>query len=96
MPKYLNTDSSVDFGESSVLPPPKVTSTGQLENIAMLDFGNPDTVLKATEELRGRDRNQEQFVSVAGSNAGILPLAHEDPGALNLFPPLRPAKRIPK
>ncbi len=44
---------------------------------------------------RSLDPNQLQFIPVAGTNAGVLPLTGEAVGALNLFPPLRPAIRLP-
>ena len=59
-------------------------------------FGDPDLILRATEELRSLDPDHEQFISAAGDNAGLLPIRGEVVGALNLFPPLRPAVRIPK
>ncbi len=38
---------------------------------------------------------QETFIAVGGNHAGLLPLAGEEIGALNLFPPLRAAARLP-
>ena len=58
-------------------------------------FGHHD-ILAATEELRSRDRNEANFITPGEANAGLLPLAFEDSGSLNLFPPLRAAQRIPK
>ncbi len=55
----------------------------------MVDFRNVD-IIKATEELRNRDVNQNSLVDPGSVNAGVLPLAfeNENPSALGLFPPL--------
>ena len=46
-------------------------------------------ILRATEVLRSRDQNQKSLVSPGVVNAGILPLAFENPNSdLGLFPPL--------
>ena len=45
-------------------------------------------ILHATEVLRGRDQNQKSIVNPGAVNAGILPLAFENPEGLGLFPPL--------
>ena len=45
-------------------------------------------ILRASEVLRTRDQNQKQIVSPGEVNAGILPLAFENPAGLGLFPPL--------
>eukprot|EP00095_Tigriopus_kingsejongensis_P003127 maker-scaffold438_size171652-snap-gene-0.32 protein:Tk03127 transcript:maker-scaffold438_size171652-snap-gene-0.32-mRNA-1 annotation:"hypothetical protein HMPREF1624_04291" len=79
----------VDFGETpnGVIPtaPPAVRLPA---------FGQTDLILKATAELRERDRNQESFIDLQASNAGLLPLAFEIPSALDLFPPLSPALKL--
>lgn len=46
-------------------------------------------ILRATAVLRSRDQNQNSLVSPGEVNAGILPLAFENPNSdLGLFPPL--------
>ena len=51
------------------------------------NFGNVD-ILRATEVLRSRDKDKDIFVDPGQVNAGILPLAFENPSNLGLFPPL--------
>ena len=67
----------------------------QLGNAVLPLFGHQD-ILLATEELRSRDKNQISFIEPGNTNAGLLPLVNEDIGSFNLFPPLRPARRLPK
>lgn len=57
-------------------------------------FGQPDLILKATEELRNSDVNQNAILSPGTVNAGILPLAteNEEDQRLGFFPPFN--KRI--
>lgn len=52
-------------------------------------FGQPDLILKATEELRNSDVNQNAILPSGTVNAGILPLATEDEEdqKLGFFPP---------
>lgn len=59
-------------------------------------FGTPDLLLKATEELRSSDVNQESILPWGTVNAGILPLATEstEDQRLGFFPPF--AKTQPK
>lgn len=45
-------------------------------------------VLHATQVLRSRDKDQQQLLDPGQVNAGILPLAFENPSKLGLFPPL--------
>lgn len=45
-------------------------------------------ILHATEVLRSRDKDQQQLLNPGQVNAGILPLAFENPSKLGLFPPL--------
>jgi hypothetical protein len=45
-------------------------------------------ILKATELLRSRDFKGNSLVDPGQVNAGILPLAFENPSELGLFPPL--------
>ncbi|TRY80020.1 hypothetical protein TCAL_05889 [Tigriopus californicus] len=78
----------VDFGETFFEEEPSSNF------VSLPVFGQTDLILKTTQELRDRDRNQESFIDIQGSNAGVLPLAFEIPSALDLFPPLRPAKRL--
>ena len=85
LPSLFSDDS--DEEKSLVLPFPVVPAGA---------FGDPDLILAATEQLRSLDPDHAQFISAAGDNAGLLPIRGEVVGALNLFPPLRPAVRIPK
>lgn len=56
-------------------------------------FGHPDFILKATEELRNSDVNQNAILSPGKVNAGVLPLATENEDQqLSFFPPFN--KRI--
>lgn len=57
-------------------------------------FGQPDLILKATEELRNSDVNQNAILSPGTVNAGVLPLAteNEEDQQLGFFPPFN--KRI--
>lgn len=75
----------------------KARNEERRENILKGLFNKPDLILAATEELRGRDPNQNNFVDLQSSrgNAGVLPLAFEIEGGTNLFPPLRPFTRLP-
>lgn len=54
-------------------------------------FGQPDAILRATEELRSRDVNQASIVPVGVVNAGVLPLAKsKEEKNLGFFPPFAP------
>merc|ERR1712008_19200 len=55
--------------------------------VRLPNFKNVD-ILRATEVLRSRDQNKNIFVNPGSVNAGILPLAFENPSNLGLFPPL--------
>jgi len=61
-------------------------------------FGQPDLILKATEELRNSDINQNAIISLGKVNAGVLPLATEDEDdqQLGFFPPFNIRKIQPK
>jgi len=61
-------------------------------------FGQPDLILKATEELRNSDINQNAIISLGKVNAGVLPLAteNEDDQQLGFFPPFNIRKIQPK
>lgn len=59
-------------------------------------FGQPELILKATEELRNSDINQNTFISLVSVNAGVLPLATEnqDDQQLGFFPPFNVRPKI--
>lgn len=61
-------------------------------------FGQPDQILKATEELRNSDVNQNTIIPLGAVNAGVLPLAteNEDDQRLGFFPPFNVRKIQPK
>jgi len=61
-------------------------------------FGQPDLILKATEELRNSDVNQNAIIPLGAVNAGVLPLAteNEDDQKLGFFPPFNIRKIQPK
>ena len=69
------------------LPRPPNSNLGPDLQPKLPNFNNVD-ILDATEDLRSRDKNQISFLNPGEVNAGILPLAFENPTALNLFPPL--------
>jgi len=61
-------------------------------------FGQPDLILKATEELRNSDVNQNAIIPLGAVNAGVLPLAveSEEDQRLGFFPPFNVRKIQPK
>jgi len=61
-------------------------------------FGQPELILKATEELRNSDVNQNAIIKLGSVNAGVLPLAteNEDDQQLGFFPPFNIRKPQPK
>lgn len=61
-------------------------------------FGQPDLILKATEELRNSDVNQNAIIPSGAVNAGVLPLAteNEEDQKLGFFPPFNVRKIQPK
>lgn len=69
------------------LPRPPNSNLGPDLQPKLPNFNNVD-ILDATEALRSRDKNQISILNPGEVNAGILPLAFENPTALNLFPPL--------
>merc|ERR1712141_139545 len=60
-------------------------------------FGQPELILKATEELRNSDVNQNAIIKLGSVNAGVLPLAteNEDDQQLGFFPRLISANHSP-
>ena len=69
------------------LPRPPNSNLGPDLQPKLPNFKNVD-ILDATEALRSRDKNQLSILNPGEVNAGILPLAFENPTKLNLFPPL--------
>jgi hypothetical protein len=57
-------------------------------------FGQSDLILKATEELRNSDVNQNVILPSGNVNAGVLPLAieNEEDQFLGFFPPFNKPK----
>ena len=72
---------------NSRLPRPLNSNLGPDLQPRLPNFKNVD-ILRATEVLRSRDQNKNIFVNPGSVNAGILPLAFENPSNLGLFPPL--------
>ena len=72
---------------NSRLPRPLNSNLGPDLQPRLPNFKNVD-ILRATEVLRSRDQKNNVFVNPGSVNAGILPLAFENPSNLGLFPPL--------
>ena len=85
---YYDDYEEIDYVEVPVrLPRPPNSNLGPDLQPRLPNFGNVD-ILRATEVLRSRDKNKNIFVNPGQVNAGILPLAFENPSNLGLFPPL--------
>lgn len=77
---------------------PKTTNLGPDLRPKLPIFGQPELILKATEELRNSDVNQNAIIPLGAVNAGVLPLATEsdDDQKLGFFPPFNVRKIQPK
>jgi len=77
---------------------PKTSNLGPDLRPKLPIFGQPDLILKATEELRNSDVNQNAIISLGKVNAGVLPLAteNEQDQQLGFFPPFNVRKIQPK
>jgi len=85
---YYDDYDQLDYVDVPVrLPRPPNSNLGPDLQARLPNFGNVD-ILRATEVFRMRDKNKNIFVDPGQVNAGILPLAFENPSNLGLFPPL--------
>jgi len=85
---YYDDYEEIDYVDVPVrLPRPPNSNLGPDLQPRLPNFKNVD-ILRATEVLRSRDKNKDIFVNPGQVNAGILPLAFENPSNLGLFPPL--------
>lgn len=75
---------------------PKSTNLGPDLRPRLPIFGQPELILKATEELRNSDINQNAIISLGAVNAGVLPLAIENDQdqQLGFFPPFNVRPKI--
>merc|ERR1712129_415619 len=85
---YYDDYDIMDYVDIPVrLPRPLNSNLGPDLQPRLPNFKNVD-ILRATEVLRSRDQNKNIFINPGSVNAGILPLAFENPSNLGLFPPL--------
>lgn len=104
LPDFRNPTGSRNRGQNTRttnrpgIRRPKGSNLGPDLRTKLPIFGRPELILKATEELRNSDVNQNAILPSGAINAGVLPLATEnkEDQRLGFFPPFNVRKIQPK